>query len=126
MEDQMLPTMPRCLEAHSFTLSTDHSPTESGSLRNIPSPEQGTSVSTISKKPVIFEKAVASLCVVTTLGSPHLIRFSARILARNRFNSLATNKLSSGRQDASSVDFPPGAAHKSNTFKGCDPMISTT
>ena len=69
----------RCRCRQISTFSGLHSLMATGSLRNIPSPEQGTSVNITSKKSSSGVKSDGSLLVTTTSGCPHLVRFSASI-----------------------------------------------
>ena len=108
----------RCRCQQISTFSGLHSSTATGSLRNIPSPEQGTSVRITSKKEGKAEKSAGSLFVTTTSGCPHFVRFSAKICDRFRITSLATSKLPSGNTLRAWVDFPPGAAQRSSITTG--------
>ena len=106
----------RCQQMSTF--SKLHSSTATWSLRNMPSPEQGTSVRITSNKWVRSVKSAGSLFVTTTSGCPHFIKFSANICERFRITSLATNKLPSGKALRQRVDFPPGAAQRSSITTG--------
>ena len=108
----------RCLCQQISTFSGVHSSIATGSLRNIPSPEQGTSVRMTSKKDGKAEKSAGSLLVTTTSGCPHFARFSAKTCERFRMTSLATSRLPSGSTLRAWVDFPPGAAQRSNIIAG--------
>ena len=109
----------RCQQISTF--SPLHSLTATGSLRNIPSPEQGTSVNMTSKKSVKEEKSAGSLLVTTTPECPHFVRFSANTCERLRITSLATSRLPAGNTLRACVDFPPGAAQRSSITTGPSP-----
>ena len=87
-----------------------------GSLRNIPSPEQGASASTASKKPLSsLHSGPAAQEETTALVTPHRSRFCCRAAVRQRTYSLHHSKPRPSRQAAIWVDFPPGAAQRSST-----------
>ena len=102
------------------TLSSDHCERASSSLRNIPSPEQGTSATTMSKKPGIEPKAFGSTDVTTAEGSPHTAALSARTAALCFIISLEISRYlplhAALRLAETSVVFPPGAAQRSSTL----------
>ena len=111
-----------CLPSHRATLSSDHCSLACSSFLNIPSPEQGTSASMISKYPVNDANAFGSSDVTTTFGSPHKATFEASTPALCFMTSLATRMNLSPQASLSdaarSVVFPPGAAQRSSTLKG--------
>lgn len=105
-QGQMSEIILRCRCRQISTFSELHSPTATGSLRNMPSPEQGTSVNITSKNSSNGVKSDGSLLVTTTSGCPHLVRFSASIWERLRITSFATNKL-----------FPEGYRGHASTYR---------
>ena len=118
-----------CLAWHKATLSSDHCSTACASLRNIPSPEQGTSATITSKKPGRAAKAFGSSEVTATWGSPHSATFPASTPALDFITSFATSRKPSpavSRNDAAkSVVLPPGAAQRSSTLSGLSDGKST-
>ncbi len=106
--------------AHISTTSGDHSRTACGSLRNIPSPEHGTSARIMSKHPVILPSAAGAAEVTFTCGSPHRVTLSSSTAALRRTTSLAVRENASPyamrMEAAMSVVLPPGAAHRSSAF----------
>ena len=83
-------------------------------MRNIPSPEQGASTSTRSKKPgnLAARRSVFSL-VTMALATPMRSMFRARIFARAGLYSLQSSSPCPSILPAIWVDFPPGAAQRS-------------
>ena len=106
----------RCQQ--SATLSVLHSSTATASFRNMPSPEQGTSVRMTSNVAFSGVNSAGSAWVTTTSGCPHFTRFSANTPMRERITSLLTSRLPSGRSERTWVDFPPGAAQRSSATTG--------
>ena len=104
--------------SHSRKLFSLHSEMAFSSFRNMPSPEQGASTSTRSNAPFSLVNRPGSLLVTITWSHPHLMMFSLRMVALDLMTSLEINNEFSGRQVASNVDFPPGAAHKSKARIG--------
>ena len=106
-----------CLSAHTSTWAGLHSFMASGFFLNMPSPEQGASTSIAWKN---AGKCSASLplssFVTTAFLTPILSMLEDRILHLALFISLDTRSPSCPRYEASCVDFPPGAAHKSSTL----------
>ena len=100
------------------TFAVLHSSSDSGSLRNIPSPEHGASQMIRSNMAPSGWKSDAQLFVTIVLGFPHLVIFSARMLALCLTISLAISTEHRGSAEMASVDFPPGAAHRSRTVEG--------
>ena len=104
--------------AQKSTVSGDQSSTAFSSLRNIPSPEQGTSV-TMRSKTGFPEKADGSRETTPTRGSPQVRTFERRMPKRFRITSLARREKRSPkrsrREAARSVVLPPGAAQRSRT-----------
>ena len=97
-------------------LSVLHSGSASGSLRNMPSPEQGTSASTASNCPASRSQSGAvSMEVTTAFVTPQRSRFCISAEARPRTNSLHQSSPLPFCAAAICVDFPPGAAHRSST-----------
>lgn len=89
-----------------------------GSLRNIPSPEQGASMRMRSKKFGSLANCLGSVWVTITFGFPQRVIFSASILALDWMTSLVMRMLPLGILAAMRVLFPPGAAHKSRMVSG--------
>ena len=111
-------TMSRCSEAHSSTLRRLQSATAPSSLRNIPSPEQGTSANTTSNVMRDLRYSRGKLFVTTTSGCPNFCRFSSSTLARWRIGSLAKSILPCGSTALAAVLLPPGAAQRSSISTG--------
>ena len=87
------------------------------SFLNIPCPEQGASIITLSKYPLnVFLKLLESVFVIIQFLAPNRSKFSPRALILLALISLETNKPVSFSLDSIYVDFPPGAAHISRTF----------
>ena len=119
-------TMRRWRCQHSVTFSTLHSSTATGSFRNMPSPEQGTSVRITSNNSPNGTKSAGSLFKTTVPGCPHFVTFSASTCTRLRITSFATSRLPSGKTERASVDFPPGAAQRSSITTGsCTYCVKT-
>ena len=73
-----------------------HSSIAAGSLLNKPLPLQGASTTIMSKNPLSLTQSLGSLFVTTTLGLPHFIILSVKILARDLITScLSCNNQSS-------------------------------
>ena len=103
-----------CLSAQIFGLFSFHSRREAGFFLNIPSPEQGASTSILSKQELkIFSSSLGLLFKTTQFESPILSMFLDSIFALFWFISFATRQPVPLSMEASWVDFPPGAAHKS-------------
>src|SRR5205809_635768 len=71
-----------------------------------------------SQSQICSSSSFESLLVTTTFTAPHFVIFSDKMFTLVLITSLLTNKLSLEIIDCSKVDFPPGAAQRSNTFKG--------
>ena len=83
----------------------------------MPSPEQGASTSTRSKKAgKAFARSAVSALQITVLATPIRSRLLLRISARWALYSLDTSSPSPASAAASWLDLPPGAAHRSATF----------
>ena len=78
---QMSESISRCLSWHMATFAVLHSSIDCGSLRNIPSPEHGASQMIRSNMGPSGWKSDAQLFVTIVLGLPHLVIFSASMLA---------------------------------------------
>jgi len=89
-----------CRAAHTRTPPSLHSAREAGSLRNMPSPEQGASTATTSNHASKSQTARGSQVVTTTLPVPHLRTLSASTAARRRSISLATTSPSGPASEA--------------------------
>ena len=86
------------------------------SFLNIPSPEHGASISTLSKNPENLEAIPTGSSLRThRLGTPNTSTFLRSALARELLISLVISSPVLFNLAASSVDLPPGAAHISNT-----------
>ena len=109
----------RCVEAHEATSPRLHCSRAVASLRIIPSPEQGASISTMSKKLRRGDRRPVSPEVTIVDGEPHLTMFSRRTDARRGSYSFAMTMLPSGSDEMASVVLPPGAAHASSSRTGC-------
>ena len=109
--------------AHCFTSASQCCCRATGSLRNIPSPEQGASTSTRSKNSGRASAMRAGVSLSTTaLGTPMRSRLLFRISARAATYSLLTSTPRPCKAAASWLLLPPGAAHRSNTrMPGCTP-----
>src|SRR6185437_9862422 len=107
-----------CLQ--SFTASSLHSRTASGSLRNRPLPLQGASTTSRSKKPGSRIKSFGSLLLMIPLKEPHLSICWCSTETRVLITSLLTSRESFDIRLWISVDFPPGAAQRSSTFRGLE------
>src|SRR3989339_614670 len=109
-----------CRAAQVFTLSSLHSLIATGSLRNIPSPEQGASASIKSNcRPTALQyeaTSEASLLVTSTRWFPHFKRFSFKGATLFLTISLATIYEFNGSIETRCVVLPPGAAHRSSTL----------
>ena len=103
------------------TFSSLHSPMASGSLRNIPSPEQGASTNTLSKKAgSVSASSSAEALTTAQFLTPMRSTFCERIFARPDTYSLAMSTPSPAIAAASCVVLPPGAAQRSRTRSlGC-------
>ena len=116
--DQTSERMRRLRAAQNATVSGDQSSTAFSSLRNMPSPEQGTSATTISKTG-FPEKADGSRETTPTRGSPQVRTFERSTPKRFRITSLARREKRSPKRSRSeaarSVVLPPGAAQRSRT-----------
>ena len=87
------------------------------SFLNIPCPEQGASITTLSKYPVNnFLKLLESVFVIIQFLAPNLSKFSPSAHILVGFISFDTNNPVSFSFDNIYVDFPPGAAHISRTL----------
>ena len=85
-------------------------------FRNIPSPEHGASIKILLKKPVIDgTKYLASVQRIISFLIPNIsiLRINAFVL--DILTSLDTKSPSPFNFAPSSVDFPPGAPHRSST-----------
>ena len=103
-----------CLSAHIFTFSRLHSSLAASSLRNIPSPEQGASTRTRSKKDGNGAAIRSGFSLQTTQpATPIRSTFWDRMRARSPMISLETNSPCPCIRPAICVLFPPGAAHRS-------------
>ena len=87
------------------------------SFLNIPSPEHGASISTLSKNALNLSDILAGSSLRTQrLATPDTSTFLRSALVRELLISLVIRSPSPASFDASSVDLPPGAAHISNTI----------
>ena len=111
-------TISRCSRRHCSTFAGLHSAMAFGSLRNIPSPEHGTSVSTTSNRAFAFTKSRGYRFVTAHRGCPHFVMFSKSAIALALIGSLLTNELPLGSTAMAAVLFPPGAAHRSSILTG--------
>ena len=86
-----------------------------GSLLNMPSPEQGASTSTRSKKPPRAGHSRSGYAQETTAFiTPSRSRFDSRAPARPLTGSLAQRSPLPSMAPAIWVALPPGAAHRSS------------
>ena len=81
------------------------------SLRNIPSPEQGASKITKSKRPLFSWKLEELSCVIIAFDAPHFNTFSRRTAFRFPSISFEIKTPFSVRKSEAMSVFPPGAAH---------------
>ena len=108
--------MPAAVAAHCATRAGLCWAMAAGSLRNMPSPEQGASTSTRSNQPGSASARRPGVSFVTTaLVTPMRSRFWRRISARAGTYSLASKSPCPARAAASWLLLPPGAAHRSHT-----------
>ena len=109
--------------AHCFTSASQCCCSATGSLRNIPSPEQGASTSTRSKNSGSASAMRAGVSLSTTaLETPMRSRLLFKISARAATYSLLTSTPRPCNAAASWLLLPPGAAHRSSTrIPGCTP-----
>src|SRR5437868_1473069 len=112
------PTILFCRVLQRLTLSRLHSFTASGCFLKSPEPLQGTSATITSNTASNFAKICGSQLLTAVLQVPHLFKLCTNISARDLITSLLIKKLSSLSKLLINVDFPPGAAHRSNTANG--------
>ncbi len=118
----------RCLAAHTSTCRRLHSPLAGGSLRNIPSPEQGASTTIRSKN---NGNRSARRCGVSfktsALVTPIRSILRESVFALDATISLETSTPLPFIRPAICVLFPPGAPHRSRIISpGSGPSSSTT
>ena len=110
-----------CRTAYSFGPRSSQPEISPLSFRNMPSPEHGASTRILSKKHPNRASSFSGVSAVTQkFVQPHMVRFFKSAFARLALTSFATRSPRPSRREASSVAFPPGAAHRSSTRSpGC-------
>ena len=109
--------MARWRWAQAAGLSGLHWATAAGSRRNMPSPEQGASTSTLSKKPWrLWHSRWGWQEDTTAFGTPRRSTLESSAWARDFTISLDQSSPCPASSPAIWVDLPPGVAHKSSTF----------
>jgi hypothetical protein len=110
-----------CRTAQARGLSCVHARRASGSLRNMPSPEQGASTSTASKASGHFSASLSGDSLTTAaFVDAQPLQVSGQRPGAGRTISLATRAPRPPIRAAICDAFPPGAAHRSSTTSpGC-------